>query len=187
MQSRIQLTFWVASVHCQLIFSFSPTYSCKFFSRGLLSVHSFPSLYSCLELTGPECKRFNSACPLVGLSTTCTRKLTSVHTSSFLDGLWFVLLLFQQVSSWLKLPSRIKVLHVWCFLELKQELFINILSLIVWTVIDVSHSSLCLYFSPKRLVYCCSLKMALCNQSSFFACRTILPPFLPCLSLLNSL
>jgi len=42
---RIWLPFWAASTHCQPMFKFLPTSIPKYFSAGLLSIHSFPRLY----------------------------------------------------------------------------------------------------------------------------------------------
>lgn len=50
MHPRIQLVFWSASAHCQLMFSFSSTRTPKSSSARFLSVNSSHSLYSCLGL-----------------------------------------------------------------------------------------------------------------------------------------
>lgn len=53
-QPRKWLVFWVVSTHCWVMLSFLFTNILKSFSRGLLSIHSPPSLYSCLGLLWPK-------------------------------------------------------------------------------------------------------------------------------------
>ncbi|KAK4829570.1 hypothetical protein QYF61_005239 [Mycteria americana] len=50
--------------------------------------------------------RSSIASPLVGLSITWLKKLSSMHARSLLDCLQLAVLLFQQMSGWLKSPSR---------------------------------------------------------------------------------
>jgi len=58
MQPRIWLACWTASVHCQVMFSFSSTNTPKSFSSWLLSIRSPSSLYLCLGLPQPMCRTF---------------------------------------------------------------------------------------------------------------------------------
>ena len=55
-QPRILLTFWAASAHCWPIPNFSSTRTPKFYSAGLLSMNSSPSLQTYLELPRSECR-----------------------------------------------------------------------------------------------------------------------------------
>ncbi|KAK4829867.1 hypothetical protein QYF61_007259 [Mycteria americana] len=49
--------------------------------------------------------RSSIASPLVELSITWLKKLSSMHSRSLLDCLWLAMLLFQQTLGWLKSPS----------------------------------------------------------------------------------
>ena len=61
MQPRIRLAFWAASTHCWVILSFLSTNTLKYFSLGLLSIPSSPSLYLCLGLPQPRCRTLHLA------------------------------------------------------------------------------------------------------------------------------
>ncbi|KAK4814209.1 hypothetical protein QYF61_012548 [Mycteria americana] len=50
--------------------------------------------------------RSSIASPRAGLSNTWIKKLSSMHSRSLLDCLQLAVLLFQQMSGWLKSPSR---------------------------------------------------------------------------------
>jgi len=55
MQPRVQLASWAASIRCWFVSSFSSIRTPKFFSTGLLSVSSSPTLYSYLRLHQLKC------------------------------------------------------------------------------------------------------------------------------------
>ncbi|KAK4829131.1 hypothetical protein QYF61_002210 [Mycteria americana] len=65
-----------------------------------------PILMSPISLLALVTNRSGITSPLVGLSITWLKKLSSMHSRSLLDCLQLSVLLFQQMSGWLKSPSR---------------------------------------------------------------------------------
>ena len=81
MQPRIQLAFWAASAHYWLMFSFASANTPKPFLTGLLSIHSFPSLYLCVGLPQSMCRTLHLA--LLNFMT-----FAQAHLSSLSRCLW---------------------------------------------------------------------------------------------------
>ncbi|KAK4806147.1 hypothetical protein QYF61_001073 [Mycteria americana] len=65
-----------------------------------------PVLMSLISSLALVTSRSSVASPLVGLSITWLKKLSSMHSRSLPDCLQLAVLLFQQMSGWLKSPSR---------------------------------------------------------------------------------
>ena len=124
---------------------------------------------------------------LVGLPIICTKKLFSTHYCSLLDCLQFGVPLFQQISGWLKSPSRVRACEhdIYCCWRKNSSQH----SLLDWVAcsrykpqIFLCWLSLCFSSISSQSVRCCSL----CSQFHFLH-RAFPIPFLPCLSLLNGL
>jgi len=81
MQPRIRLACWAASTHCWVMLRFWLTNTSMFFSSGVLSIYSLPSLYLCLRLPWPMC----STLCLVLLNF---MRFTQAHLSSLSRSLW---------------------------------------------------------------------------------------------------
>ena len=89
---------------------------------------------------------------LVGSSTTCVKKLSSMLCRNLLDCVCLAVWSFQQISGWLKSPYENQGLWLWGYFHLPVEGLIDFFFLVRWPVVNmhnkVSHMSLCLDSYP---------------------------------------